>query len=761
MKQFVFTLLFLFPFYLKGQILVERFDNPVLSEEWELHRDQFEIKNGVLWLNGNSETADTSSLRRLYMPAETMQWTFDVYLNVNPSTQNRVVIYPSFNEYNSKYVYLSIGGTKDKDLYLYAAGREKLIDASRELPYPDFPCVLSIKLTYEAGVWTLYSSFDKENYTEEGSAVYDVENPEGEEVYFHLQMEYTKTRYQDFGFDNLVITDNITEVPLEPEEPEYSDVSLESVEFPDRSSVLLSFSDEVDCSFASVSLSEIGNASDIDDSDSRNILASFNEEMEYDHTYALLVEGFRDMDGYEIASEELTFSINGEGEGDDGSSDSVQPGSVYISEIMADPKGAPRMPDTEYIELHNTLATDISLDGWTLLYREKTSVPLDGAEIPAGSYIILYRSGDEMEEDLLPCAFASDVFPANLANAGQRVQLFDGGGVLMDDVVYEKAQSGVSWERGDNGWYLSTDPLGGTPGAANSKAFSENGSDDGDSSMKVEEKAVVFNEILPNPAEGGSEYIELFNRSVSAVSLSGLAIATRKSSGELNKLYKLQSVPVQLDAGGYIALTKELDGVLDFFYVPDESLVAEVSLPILNNNGATLVLVNVSDSSVVDELAYTPDWHSSFISSEKGVALERIDPDKETTDATNWSSASSASGYGTPGYENSQYLRLAENEDDPVTAIGKPTYSPSDGTYHIAYTLSRSGFQGNLWVFDLAGRKVATLANQELLETSGEIVWNGTGVNGKRLQAGIYVIFAEFYHSEGEIYREKGVILVR
>ena len=184
---------------------MERFDDSSLATEWELHRNQFEIKDGVLWLNGNSEAADTSSIRRLYTPAETMQWTFDVYLNTNPSTKNRVVIYPAYSDYCTQYVYLVIGGRNNADLFLYRNGKKKLIDAERELPYPDgFPCVLSIKLTYEAGLWTLYSSFDKENYTKEGSAEYEMDNPEGEDVYFHLQMEYTKTRNQDFGFDNLV-----------------------------------------------------------------------------------------------------------------------------------------------------------------------------------------------------------------------------------------------------------------------------------------------------------------------------------------------------------------------------------------------------------------------------------------------------------------------------------------------------------------------------------------------------------------------------
>ena len=786
MKYFVLIFLFLVPFYTKGQMLVERFDDSSLATEWELHRNQFEIKDGVLWLNGNSEAADTSSIRRLYTPAETMQWTFDVYLDVNPTSQNKVVIYPAYSDYSSQYVYLVIGGTKNKDLFLYRNGKKKLIDAERELPYPDgFPCVLSIKLTYEAGLWTLYSSFDKENYTEEGSAEYEMDNPEGEDVYFHLQMEYTKTRNQAFGFDNLVITDYFTETPVEPEEPDYSPVSLESIDFPDHSSVLLSFSDPVDCSFASVSLSEIGMASDIDDSDEQNILVSFDGEMAAEHEYTLYIEGFADEDGLEIPAEELTFvlekeepeeEVDDEDDEDEDAPDSLPAGSVYISEIMADPKGASRMPDTEYIELHNTLSRAVSLDGWTLVYRESVSVPLDGARIPADSYLIIsyliiYRTGDDMLSDLEDRAFASEKFPANLANSGNRVQLLDASGASMDDVTYDKAKSGISWERTAEGWSLSSDPQGGTPGAPNSsplpddeKEEDEEEEDNEDEEQpqpavpNVEPRAIVINELLPDPARGGSEYIELYNRSDGPLSLRGLAIATRKQTGELAKNYPLSSLSEPLEAGAYLALTKDREGVLGFYSVADEDCVAELQLPILNNDGATLVLFNASDSSVVDEVPYSPDWHSPLLDDEKGVSLERIDPDADSDDAANWTSAAAASDFGTPGAENSQYLRV---DDAPLTGLEKPTYSPVDGTYRFPYHLARAGFEGNIRIFDLAGREVALVARQELLATSGELIWDGKGSDGTTLPAGLYVVFAEFIHPEGEVYREKGVVLVR
>ena len=63
-------------------------------------------------------------------------------------------------------------------------------------------------------------------------------------------------------------------------------------------------------------------------------------------------------------------------------------------------------------------------------------------------------------------------FPA-LNDKGAVLQLWDAAGGKIEEVAYEAATSGVSWERGTSGWHLSTDPRGGTPGAVNSSPDKE------------------------------------------------------------------------------------------------------------------------------------------------------------------------------------------------------------------------------------------------------------------------------------------------
>ena len=62
--------------------------------------------------------------------------------------------------------------------------------------------------------------------------------------------------------------------------------------------------------------------------------------------------------------------------------------------------------------------------------------------------------------------------------------------------------------------------------------------------------------------------------------------------------------------------------------------------------------------------------------------MERINPDSDTQDEMNWTSASATAGYGTPGYRNSQYGKQDEGE---VTGIESPVYSEATKEYTISY----------------------------------------------------------------------------
>jgi hypothetical protein len=268
---------------------------------------------------------------------------------------------------------------------------------------------------------------------------------------------------------------------------------------------------------------------------------------------------------------------------------------------------------------------------------------------------------------------------------------------------------------------------------------------------------LIFNELLPNPNTGGSEYIELYNRSRRRLSLSGLAIATRKPDGSLNTRYPLSGVDAVVEEGGYALLSKDMEGVRPFYFISSPGVLYELKLPVLANTSATLVLFRETDGVVIDEVSYSSKWHAASIKDQKGIALERIDPEASTQEISNWTSATAIAGYGTPGYQNSQYKK----EDNPATHIEPPVLAP-DGLYHIRYRLNQPNYHCRAFIYDLNGRRVAEIANHQLMASEGELIWNGKGADGIHLPTGLYIIYIEMYNSgDGQSVRYKKPFLIQ
>ena len=450
--------------------------------------------------------------------------------------------------------------------------------------------------------------------------------------------------------------------------------------------------------------------------------------------------------------------------------ESYPKGSVIIHEVMADPKRLTALPETEYIELYNKVDQSIDLSNWILNYGT-TPIALTGIVIPAHGWAVLYRSGREIEVGNGQ-ACPLDKFPSALANTGKELSLYDANGQLMDQYTYPKAKPACSWEFDEEGWHLSSDPRGGTPGEANSEA-EENEEDPDETPDEPEEETnpepeipeaqqpqpgdIIINELLPEPFVDGSEYIELYNRSEQELSLKDVCISTRKSDGSLNTRYPLEAYPQTLQAGDYLLLTKSIEGVENFYSLPASQNWLECKLPVLSNTGSTVVLYRGEGEIIIDEVSYSPKWHAPTVKNKKGVALERKDPDKDSQNADNWTSAASSAGFGTPGLENSQYLN-GETETDSEE-IDDPIYQPT-GTFQIPYRLNQSGYMARGWIFDLSGRKVALIADNTSLGTQGYLEWNGKGRDGSPVNTGIYIIYLELWHPGGNVIRKKQVLLI-
>jgi hypothetical protein len=273
---------------------------------------------------------------------------------------------------------------------------------------------------------------------------------------------------------------------------------------------------------------------------------------------------------------------------------------------------------------------------------------------------------------------------------------------------------------------------------------------------------VLISEVLFNPVSGGSDFVEIYNNSEQEISTNRLYLASRDSKLELTQIYPLSVSKRIFYPGEYLALTKDTSGVFPWFDIqcPDCFLQME-KFPSFNNDFDYVVLLN-ENMQVIDELFYTEKMHHPLLAAEKGISLERISFSQNTNDTKNWHSASTTAGYGTPGYQNSQYE--IENVNTPKITFSPESFSPNfDGyndEYKINYELEKPGYVANITIFDAAGRFIMKLTNNEILGTRGEITWNGTDQTGQRRNLGVYVVLVEIFNTSGEIYKYKdGVVL--
>lgn len=803
MKQFILFILVLLPVCAFAQF-TETFDGPEIDSNnpWMVSSDRFTISNGKLVLDGAS-LVDTCFL---YIPinyASTMEWEIDVSFSFKPSNANKACIYLyRTNEPSNLIFYIQVGSNGDNvSFYKYPpkGNPQCLIAGKRQLERE----VAHVKLTLEENKrWTLYSRLGNENgYVKEGEYVsLDLQDfRDGGNLNITCicnASSYPNNRY--FYFDNISVRHELTDTPLaseeKPEEPDEEEPSetdtpcLLSLEEEEGNSLLLTFNMPVDASTSSILLSGEEEDELYQSSDETILKPVWKEGRMIGESYSLSYSGIYSKEGEKReckGNKSFTSKL-----GKDVVMPEIpeeKPGAVLFNEVMADTAKLNNLPHTEYVELQN--ATDVAqpLKGYSFIYDNRITVVLPDITIPALGYAVLYRAGREITIDQGGVGIPLDKFPAQLANAGKLLQLKSLSGSIIDEYTYPKAIPAKSWERSSSGWHLSSDPRGGTPGSVNSSGKGEekpnepdkpvtpdepDDPDEPDTSddpplpdITVEPGEFVFNELLPNPFAGGSEYIELYNRSDRALPVSGLSVAVRKADGTLNTRYPLSSVTATIESDGYVLLTKNLEGVTDFYTIQSPSSLFEVpKLPILANTSSTLVLFRIKDGAVIDEVSYTSKWHASSIKDQKGVSLERIDPDAETQSPSNWTSASATVGYGTPGYPNSQSdISLPDDPDTPdePTGIKTPQWDESAGHYTISYYLDQPGYNCRAFVFNIAGQRVAQIANHELLGLTGKLTWDGYALSGKQLQTGVYIFYAELYHTSGTVKRYKQVFLVR
>lgn len=270
----------------------------------------------------------------------------------------------------------------------------------------------------------------------------------------------------------------------------------------------------------------------------------------------------------------------------------------------------------------------------------------------------------------------------------------------------------------------------------------------------IQYRDIIVNELLFNPVSGGSDFVELYNRSDKILNIGDLLV------GNMGPVFPDVIIPISEDRlifpEEYIVLTENEVQVKNHYVSPAVTQFVEHDIPSYNDDEGGIILL--SQGRRIDLFFYNEDMHHPLLDDEDGVSLERISPEDSTLNDNNWHSASATVGYATPGYQNSQFMNFT-NQGSELITLPNITFSPDDDGFEdllfIQYDMDEPGYLARLDIYDSKGRLVKNLANGELFGISGQLNWDGTTNEQTKARLGIYVIWIELTHPNGTVRYEK------
>lgn len=273
---------------------------------------------------------------------------------------------------------------------------------------------------------------------------------------------------------------------------------------------------------------------------------------------------------------------------------------------------------------------------------------------------------------------------------------------------------------------------------------------------------LLINELLFNPAPGGSDFVEIYNTSDKTFDLSKLRIGNwDENLQQAVNVEELTDESFLIPPKTYLALTEDPAFLEEEYILKDPGKVVEVAgLPSLPDDQGSVVLLT-SSLQVLEVFSYSEDMHLPMLDDKEGVSLERLSFDKAARDPDNWHSAAATAGFATPGYQNSQFFG-----GSPAAGfdLEPKVFSPNQDGYHdvlkILYSFAQPDNVVSISVYSSNGYSVKELQNQTSVGAEGFFTWDGTDENGQLMNSGIYIIVLDYFNTDGtrEVLRKTCVL---
>tara|TARA_R110002072_G_scaffold243015_2_gene402067 strand:- start:3230 stop:5800 length:2571 start_codon:yes stop_codon:yes gene_type:complete len=259
---------------------------------------------------------------------------------------------------------------------------------------------------------------------------------------------------------------------------------------------------------------------------------------------------------------------------------------------------------------------------------------------------------------------------------------------------------------------------------------------------------VVINEIMFNPLTGGSDWVELYNKSDKLLNLINWELAGY--SNDTISGNKIISDNVLLYPDSYVVIGEDSLQVLQNYpaYMPGNFV--QTDIPSYSNDEGTVYLI--FQNQEIDKVAYLDDWHFKLLDSDDGKTLERLDPDGISNDRNNWHTAAEAIGFATPGGENSQFYPATINGNFSFASESvSPDNDGFEDVLQVNYEMSEPGLVASFTIYDDRGRLIANVLKSELISKRGTFTWDGIRDDNTKTSIGMYIGVFEAFGIDGEV----------
>ena len=267
-------------------------------------------------------------------------------------------------------------------------------------------------------------------------------------------------------------------------------------------------------------------------------------------------------------------------------------------------------------------------------------------------------------------------------------------------------------------------------------------------------ESILINEFMFDVDDRNCEFIEIYNNSEFDINIKDLYFCDAQNEFKQG---------VNFDTN-YILKSRDLfvlssDSLIFDYY--KNSIISEkvfvVNSNLSLNNGEDKIILKWVDGFVIDELEYSPDWHSGDLFESKNVSLEKKIANLNSAEKNNWISSGDKLG-ATPTFENT-YTYVDKSELG--LKISKNPFSfLDDNLLKITYISPFESSKINITLYSKDGVKLGMISELQFGLRKGEIIWDGKVQNNK-IETGSYVLFFESIKSDTqEIYTSKELIVI-